>query len=587
MTKNIFLYTKNILKEFGELVKIFLTLKKKKSIIFLFFISLIVIFFESYTLAIVFSLSNLIVNSDFESSNYLLTWILNKFDLDDFKPSLIIIITLLLFVFFKNIVLLFVIFFRNNFFIKLQLKISNKMFNKFISQNYQFFIDKNSSKLISMITQDVSLSMRGFEAMFNILIELLMILGIFSYLIYMDKEVALLFFIGCTLFFIFHTFFTKKKLVNLGNERMIINQEILKNLQQSFSSFRELIIYNVQKIFSELINEKFYKFFQNIKLSSLLQQTVRVLIEQIFIIFVIIAFLIMNYILSKTILEIIPIFAVYLFAFLRILPSLNKLIIETQTYVFSKIFIKKAHLNLNLDNKKIRKSLDVNLFNKEIKFNNVSYSYSEKNDNILDNLNLKITKNQKIGIVGESGSGKTTILNLIMGFLNPKHGKITIDDFSLNDYLTNWQSLLAYVPQSVTILDDTLKMNITFERNDNLIDFKRLNKAIEISGLSKFVSSNKQSLEMIIGEKGSKISGGQILRVGLARAFYSRAEVFILDEFTSSLDEKLENEILDTIKKIDKTFIIVSHKKNTLKFCDKIYELSNKTLIDSKKILNN
>ena len=585
MTKNIFLYSKNILKEFGELIKIFLTLKKKKSIIFLFFISLIVIFFESYTLAIVFSLSNLIVNSDFESSNYLLTWILNKFDLDDFKPSLIIIITLLLFVFFKNIILLFVIFFRNNFFIKLQLKILHKMFNKFISQNYQFFIDKNSSKLISMITQDVSLSMRGFEAMFNILIELLMILGIFSYLIYMDKEVALLFFIGCTLFFIFHTFFTKKKLVNLGNERMIINQEILKNLQQSFSSFRELIIYNVQKIFSELIREKFYKFFQNIKLSSLLQQTVRVLIEQIFIIFVIIAFLIMNYILSKTILEIIPIFAVYLFAFLRILPSLNKLIIETQTYVFSKIFIKKAYLNLNLDNKKIRKILDVNLFNKEIKFNNVSYSYSEKNDDILENLNFKITKNQKIGIVGESGSGKTTILNLIMGFLNPKHGKITIDDLSLNDYLTNWQSLLAYVPQSVTILDDTLKMNITFERNDNLIDFKRLNKAIEISGLSKFVSSNKQSLEMIIGEKGSKISGGQILRVGLARAFYSKAEVFILDEFTSSLDEKLENEILDTIKKIDKTFIIVSHKKNTLKFCDKIFELSNKTLIDSKIII--
>ena len=89
---------------------------------------------------------------------------------------------------------------------------------------------------------------------------------------------------------------------------------------------------------------------------------------------------------------------------------------------------------------------------------------------------------------------------------------------------------------------------------------------------------------MIIGEKGSKISGGQILRVGLARAFYSKAEVFILDEFTSSLDEKLENEILDTIKKIDKTFIIVSHKKNTLKFCDKIFELSNKKLIDAKQI---
>jgi ABC-type multidrug transport system fused ATPase/permease subunit len=580
MSKNIFLYVNNVFIEFGELVKIFLTLKKKISLIFLFFISLIVIFFESYTLSIVFSLSNLLVNTNFETNNYLLNWILNKFNLGDFNPSLIIIISLLLFVFFKNIILLFVIFFKNNFFIKLQFKISQKMFNKFISQNYQFFIEKNSSKLISMITQDVTLTMRGFEAMFNILIELLMILGIFSYLIYMDKLVALLFFIGGAIFFIFHTFFTKKKLVNLGNERMRLNEEIIKNLQQSFSSFRELIIYNVQKIFSESIKIRFHKFFMNIKITSLLQQTTRVLIEQIFIIFVILAFLIMNYFLSKSILEIIPIFSVYLFAFLRILPSLNKLIIETQTYVYSKVFIKKTHLNLNLENKKIQKILNVNLFNREVNFNKVSYSYNEKNEDIFNNLNFKIIKNQKIGIMGESGSGKTTILNLIMGFLSPKNGKITIDDFILKDYLANWQSLVAYVPQSVAILDDTLKMNITFEKDDNKINRKRLKKAIEISGLSKFISNNKQSYETIIGEKGSKISGGEILRIGLARALYSEAEILILDEFTSALDNETEEKIIENIKNIDKTIVIVSHKKTTLKYCDKIFKLTKNELTE-------
>lgn len=578
MSKNIFLYTKNVFIEFKNLVRIFLELKKKKSLFFLFFISIIVIFFESYTLAIVYGLSNLLVDSNFESNNYLLKWILSKFGSNNFSSSLITIILLLLFVFLKNIILLFVIFFKNNFFIKLQLKISQTMFDKFISQNYQFFIERNSSKLISMITQDIALTMRGFESMFNIMIELLMILGIFSYLVYMNKIVALIFFIGGAVFFVFHTFFTKKKLVNLSNERMTLNEGIIKNLQQSFSSFRELIIYNVQDVFSQSIKIKFNKFFNNIKTTTLLQQTIRVLIEQIFIIFMIFTFLIMNYFLSKSILEIVPIFAVYLFAFLRILPSLNKLIIETQTYLYAKLFIKKTNQNLNLQNKNIKKITNLNFFDKEINFSNVSYSYNDKNKDIFDNLNFTINKKQKIGIIGESGSGKTTILNLIMGFLHPKNGKISIDDLNLKDYLANWQSLVAYVPQSVAILDDTLKVNITFEKEDDKIDYKRLKKAIEISGLDKFMSNNNQSYEIIIGEKGSKISGGEILRIGLARAIYSNAEILILDEFTSALDNETEEKIIENIKNIDMTIIIVSHRKTTLKYCDKIFKLAKNKL---------
>ena len=522
------------------------------------------------------------VDTNFESSNFLLVWAMSFFDTNIFAPSLIMIVSLLLFVFLKNIIVLFVIFYKNNFFVKMNLKISQQLFDKLMSQDYQFFIERNTPKLIAMNTENVGLAMKGFIAIFNILIELLMILGIFSYLIYMDKMVALIFFAGGGSFFILHIFLTKKLLINLSNERMILNTEIIKNLQQSFSSFRELIIYNAQKIFSELIKIKFIKFFSNIRTTSLLQQTIRVLIEQIFIIFVILAFFIMSYFLSKNILDIIPIFAVYLFAFLRIVPSLNKLLMEVQSYLFCKLFIKDTYLNLNLQDKHSKKIMNVDLFNKKIELKNVSYSYNKTDPNILDNLDLKVGKNQKIGIMGDSGAGKTTLINLIMGFLSPDTGKISIDDFNLVDHLVQWQNLIAYVPQTVAILDDTLKMNITFESDDAKIDHKRLKKAIKFSGLDEFILKNKQSYEIIIGENGSKISGGEILRVSLARAIYSNAEILILDEFTSALDSETEEKIIESIKNIDKTIIIISHRKTTLKYCDKIFELTKKQLKEIK-----
>ena len=165
-----------------------------------------------------------------------------------------------------------------------------------------------------------------------------------------------------------------------------------------------------------------------------------------------------------------------------------------------------------------------------------------------------------------------------MGFLTPKEGNIFLDNQNLKDFLINWQNLISYVPQNIALLDDTLKKNITFCENNKDIDFELLNSATKLSGLSEFIKNKSDGLNTILGEKGSKISGGEILRIGLARAFYSKAEVFILDEFTSALDEKTENEIIESINKIKKTFIIVSHKKNTLKHCDKIFELSEGVL---------
>ena len=457
---------------------------------------------------------------------------------------------------------------------------AKKIFSKLISQNYNFFINKNTSELISHFQQDLSMAIRGFEAMFHVLIEFLLIVAILIYLTYLDFVVSLYFSIGSLIFFILYILLTKKKLLSLSNERLLLNHRIIKVLQQSFGNFRETIIFNCKKLFSDEINLKFKIFFSNIKITNILQQITRVVIEQVFIIFVVMFFIIINYFSAKSVMDILPLITVYLFAFLKILPSLSKITIEFQQYIFSKLYIKKIEQIFSLENEIAIESTKKLNFEDKIEFNKVSFNFTNRNKKILDQISFKIKKNEKIGIFGETGSGKTTLLNLIMGFLHPKNGDIFIDDSNLKNNILTWQKLIGYVPQSIYILDGTLKENITFQSDEKLIDFGLLEKSIENSGLNNFLKKQTNRFETILGEKGSKISGGEILRIGLARAYYSKAEVFILDEFTSSLDIETENKLLDIINNIKKTFVIVSHKQNSLKYCDKILRLKNSKIME-------
>lgn len=572
-----FTYLSKVLNEFFSLIKFFLRLSNHYKLIFLFFCSLIVVLLETISLSLIYNTANIILSDDINFNHFLIKLINSFFDINQNNLSLIIILILLIIIFFKNLLQIFIIIFKNNFFLGMHSFFSKEIYKKYLNQNFSFFINKNSSDLISSVMQDVGLSMKSFEAIFNIFSECILISIIFCYLLYIDASMALIFLIGSFVFFIFHLFFSKKKLVSLSKERQILNESIIKDLQQSFGSFREVIIFSIRRILTNSLNLKFDKFFKNIKHASILQQTTRIAIEQVFLILIIVAAMIGVFLLSKSINEILSIFVVYLFAFFRILPSLNKLLIETQTYIYGKLFIHKIINIFKLkESYKVDHLAKTDIFNKSIEFINVGYDYNELL--IFDNLDIKIIKNQKIGILGESGSGKTTFLNLLMGLLRPKTGVIKADNTNIKNLNSDWLSLIGYVPQNVTILDDTLKKNITFQENDENIDNQLLEEVINISGLVDFVKKNKLGVNAVIGEQGSKISGGEILRIGLARALYSRAEIFVLDEFTSALDERIEDEIINSIKNIDKTFIIVSHKKNTIKNCDMIYVLKNKKL---------
>ena len=222
-------------------------------------------------------------------------------------------------------------------------------------------------------------------------------------------------------------------------------------------------------------------------------------------------------------------------------------------------------------------------FKKKIVFQNVEFSFPETKTNVINNLNLEINKGQTIGIIGASGAGKSTLIDLLMGLLNPTNGQILIDGKCIKpNNLRSWQDLVGYVPQNPSFLNDTIKNNITFGIEENLIDYGKLSKAIELANLKTFIFKLEKGLDTIIGDRAIKISGGQKQRISIARALYNNPEVIIFDEATSSLDELNENEIINNIKAIQvmKTTIIVAHKMSVLKNCDKIYTLNNGVILD-------
>ena len=213
--------------------------------------------------------------------------------------------------------------------------------------------------------------------------------------------------------------------------------------------------------------------------------------------------------------------------------------------------------------------------------------YANSSNFILKDIDLEIKKGSKIAIVGSSGSGKSTLLDLILGVLKPVSGQVFYDNHNIISHNLDYQKLVGYIPQSIFLIDDTMKNNIGFGLNTNDINNEMAQNAIKKSALDDFVKSLPKGLETIVGERGVKLSGGQIQRIGIARALYNNPEILILDEATSALDMATEKKIMDSIILLnkDKTIIIVTHRFESVKNCDEVYEISNNKL--TKTSINN
>ena len=220
-------------------------------------------------------------------------------------------------------------------------------------------------------------------------------------------------------------------------------------------------------------------------------------------------------------------------------------------------------------------NLDLDNFS-EISLENINFKYQNSDKTVFKNLNIKIKENDCIGIMGESGAGKTTLIHILLGLIKPQTGIIKLNGKKI-DLTETMKSFSAYLPQDPIILDDTIENNISLEQDEHKIDSERFQDSIKKANLTDVIDNLPNGKKTLIGENGVRLSGGQSRRVAIARTFYHRKKIIIMDEAVNSLDKKTEALVTEQIKDLKgKTAIIlISHDKNSLKYCDKVLYIKN------------
>ena len=487
---------------------------------------------------------------------------------------------ILAFIIFKNIVSIWIVRYQAKFSFSLFTYITTQLQRYIYQKGFLYFKSRNHNEIsrdvnsIPMLfTQNVLLSMMAL--VMELTVMFLIVIGISIY----DPMIMLILAVIVVPVFTVFYLMVKNKITTLVLEANDIQAETGKNLYQSIFGYVDVMINNNKEWFftaykknvtrSSEIRTK--QFTYNMMPPKVIETTM------IFGILVIIGY---GVLMLPSREDLVILLGVFALAAYRILPSINRMmmsLMNVKSYHFTLEIVEKSkHLEVE---EEIEKELS---FNKDIQIKNLCYQYPGKIDLVLKNITVDVKKGQSIGFVGRSGSGKTTLINLLLGFIEPTKGQILIDNTPLGkSYLVSWRKLIGYVQQEVFLIDGSLAENIALGYGE--IDENRVMEVVERASLKELISELPEGIYTQVGERGALISGGQRQRVGIARALYSGAKVLVFDEATSSLDNETEKEITKAINKLsggDLTMFIIAHRHSTLKYCDKIIEVTNGELVN-------
>jgi len=482
----------------------------------------------------------------------------------------------------KNLFLIILTFFQTKVIKDLNIKLTDKLYKLYLYAPYFIHLKKNNAELVRNIIGETSQVISAILKIIILFRELLVLIFVFLLVLYVDVIVTLVIFSilsACTTIFFY---LTKKTIHKNAKYMQDLSASRIKSVNETFGAIKEVKIFNIEKIFNKkffsmnLLREHYFS------VNSFLTSIPRYFLETIIIFTLIFVLMLYNYF-EKDFNSLLPLLTLLSVAAVRLLPSFNSI---TQSLSSIKSLSPSINLVTNeikiLEKIKNEKKFLLNenfLFKNKIKFNNVSFKYPDNSLNTLTDINLEILYDSKVAIIGNSGAGKSTFINLLLGLLKPSEGSILVDGKNIEENLKNWQSIIGYVPQDIYLMDDTIRNNITF--NEEIVNDKKLKKILKLSQLESFVNSLPSGLETYIGERGTRISGGQRQRIGIARALFKDPKIIIFDEATSALDNQNENDIMKEILalNIKKNLIIITHKHELVKACNKVFTFNHGRLI--------
>jgi len=466
----------------------------------------------------------------------------------------------------------------------LEYRLGKRLTRGFLNNSYSWFLHQHSANLTKTIITETNIVVSKTVLPFiNFLVYSLTSSGILLLLCYVNFNLAIKLGSSLILFYLLTFYFCKKILYHVGVVRAKANEGKFKSIKDAFGAIKEVKFLNIENLYTRrFATPALQVAYSEIK-SNVISFIPRYAVEAICfggIIFSIL-YLIGN---NKPFIEFLPLFTLYAFAGYRLIPSLQQVYFATTRIRYSypavmAIYKYTKEFNLYEKNKEI-KAMD---FNESLELKNISYSYPNTNMKSLKDININIKANSKVGIIGSTGSGKSTLIDLILGIIEPQEGNLIIDKKIINKQnFKSWKKNIGYVPQQIFLIDESIKSNIAFGLEDHDIEEDLVINAAKTAKIHEFITNDlPEGYNTKIGEGGIRLSGGQKQRLAIARALYRKPKVLVFDEATSALDNYIEKQIMDDLYSLNKnlTMIIIAHRLNTIKKCDNIF------LLDKGKIL--
>ena len=582
-------------KLFRSILSLFKALdsKRRYQLLGILFINILNGLFEFISLGSALIFLESLTNTSKISSSLFFSFLINLFNINN-ENDLILLSTLIFLgiTFLTTVIRIFNLWLNTKFRISFLSYISNKIYRKVINQEFSFFLNKNSSEILTDLTSNIEKANFFFENLLTLTTAIILSFSIILSLLKLNFYITIISVLFFSSLYTVLGISINKKVEKYSKVELKANYSLTRIIQDSLNAIKEIILSNSHSFYSKKFKESNYNLRKYQGMTGFITTFPRYLFEGIGLLFIGVSGIIIysNVNNSSNVIALLGAFAL---GAQKLLPTMQSSYKSwSLLYFYNKPLDRILNL-INLNSNETTSIRDRLSFKNEIKIRNLNFSYSSNIREISKDINLTIKKGENIGIFGKTGSGKTTLINIFMGILTPNKGNIIIDDVKLFDQEINytnrkWRNNIALVPQDVFLYDSSISENIAFCVPREKIDIKKVERAAKIALAHEFITNTNYGYETIVGEKGVKLSGGQKQRIGLARAIYTDSEILILDEATSALDFKTEKSVIESIfnpttnKKL--TTITIAHRLSTLRFCDKIIELNNGMI---KNVYNN
>ncbi len=606
---------------FRKFYKLF-SRKQKKQLIILFFLMLFGAFLEVLGVSLIVPLVSVIMQENVIQNNKVVQCICALLHIRSNKTFLIVCILVLIFVFiFKDLYLMFEIYVQNRFIYNGRFQIQQRLMNTYLDCGYEYYLNASSGEIVRIMQQDVK---NAFLLLFNLLnftteliVSLVLVIAVFVINPLMSMLVGIV--LALTMLVIAKV--AKPMLHRQGEILQESSEQTNKWLIQMVNGIKEIMVGNKQEFFRENFNYHGKRLVRAERWNGLLGNVPRLLIEMASIVSMLFALLV-AVMSGAEVSKLVPAIAAFAMAALKLMPSANRISSALNLVAYYEPSLNNVLENLDLfDDENIKMNSVVkemkktfvrekrgnletsaeiksmqqtekkvlgNFYNMtlqhQVELKNISYHYPDTKQMVLQNVDMVIPIGKSIGIVGVSGSGKTTVVDIILGLLNPQSGEVLIDGMLLKENYGQWLSCIGYIPQMIFMLDDTIRANVAFGISPEKVEEEKVLKALEEAQLRDFVEKLPDGLDTRIGERGIRLSGGQRQRIGIARALYPNPELLFFDEATSALDMETETAIMESINRLHgrKTLVIIAHRLATIAECDMVYRVENGRIVREK-----